>query len=107
MPKNISQEILHQHWVHSHEEDTDTEIVFRPAGFNFPRSRGRIGFELKHDGGLVETGIAPADGPQQTQGTWKLEGDDSLVFYTSAEPKPRRVMKIASVDKSRLVVKKG
>ena len=54
MSNQINQDALYQHWVHSHEEDTNTEIVFRPATYNFPRSRGRRSFELKTDGILVE-----------------------------------------------------
>ncbi len=106
MAGKVTREILHQRWVHSHEEDTDTEMVFRPATFDFPPSRGRKGFELKTDGGLVEIGIAPADGPQETQGTWKLEDDDKLIFYRGSPPEPKRVMRIAFADKNRLTIKK-
>src|ERR1041384_5695638 len=45
-----SVDVAPQHWVHSHEEDTDTEMVLRPAGYKFPPSRGRSSFELKPDG---------------------------------------------------------
>lgn len=106
MNRKITPEILYQHWVHSHEEDTDTEMVFRPATFNFPRSRGRKAFELKPDGSLVEIGIAPTDRRQETTGTWKLEDDDTLIFYKGAESEPGRVMHIASAGKERLVIKK-
>ena len=106
MKKRASQEDLHQHWVHSHEEDTDTEIVFRPETFKFPRSRGRKSFELRPDGGLVETGVGPTDRPEELQGTWKLKGGDNLSFYMGQQAKPRRVMQIASVDKDRLVIRK-
>ena len=68
MSNQINQDALYQHWVHSHEEDTNTEIVFRPATYNFPRSRGRRSFELKTDGILVEGGMAPDDRRQETQG---------------------------------------
>ena len=106
MKGKIRRELLYQHWVHSHEEDTDAELVFRPATFNFPRSRGRFSFELKADGGLVESGIAPDDRQQQTQGSWKLEDDDHLILYTPSPSKPKRVMRIASVNKTRLVIRK-
>ena len=106
MKRKVSQENLHQNWVHSHEEDTDTEMVFRPATFKFPRSRGRKSFELKPDGGLVETRIGPTDRPEKIQGTWKLEGDDNLSFYASHRAEPRRVMRIASLGKDRLALKK-
>jgi hypothetical protein len=100
------QKALQQHWVHSHEEDTDTEMVFRPATFNFPRSRGRRAFELKPDGSMVEGGIAPADGRQEAQGTWELEDDNRLILYPDSPAGRPRVMQITSVDKDRLVVKK-
>jgi hypothetical protein len=106
MSNQINQDALSQHWVHSHEEDTNTEIVFRPATYNFPRSRGRRSFELKADGSLGEGGIAPDDRRQETQGTWKLQDSDTLVFYTQSASQPSRVMQIVSVDKDRLVIKK-
>jgi hypothetical protein len=104
MSGNVPADVLAQSWVHSHEEDTDTEMVFRPASFNFPRSRGRTAFDLKPDGSLVETAIGPTDRRQQSQGTWKLDGD-KLVFY-SGSGQAGRVMQIVSATKDRLVVKK-
>ena len=106
MHKKVATDVLFQHWVHSHEEDTDTEMVFRPASFKFPRSRGRKSFELKPDGSLVETGIGPSDRPLKIQGTWELEDGDMLTFYEISRSEPRRVMQIASVDKDRLVIKR-
>jgi hypothetical protein len=105
MKKNIDRSALHQQWVHSHEEDTATEKVFRPASFAFPRSRGRAAMALKLDGGLVETGIGPTDRPQESRGTWKLEDDDRLTIYEKGRKTPKRTMKIVSLDKDRLVVK--
>jgi hypothetical protein len=106
MSNQINQDALYQHWMHSHEEDTNTEIVFRPATYNFPRSRGRRSFELKPDGILVEGGMAPDDRRQETQGRWELQDGDTLVFYPPSASQPSRVMPIASVDKDRLVIKK-
>ncbi len=106
MKSQVNRAALHQHWVHSHEEDTDTEMVFRPATYNFPRSRGRRSFELEPDGTLVEGGIAPDDRRQETQGTWELKDGDQLAFYPKSAPEPSRIMRIASVDKDQLVIKK-
>lgn len=92
---------LLQHWIHSHEEDTDTEMVFRPASFNFPPARGRKGFELSPDGALTDYGIGPTDRRQQISGKWKRTGDD-LTLDAGA----RRVLKIVSVSNDRLVAKK-
>ena len=106
MKKNFDRNSLHQQWVHSHEEDTETGMVFRPASFAFPPSRGRTAFTLKPDGGLVEIGIGPTDRHQESQGTWKFEDDGTLLFYEKARTKPKRTMKIVSLDKDRLVVKR-
>jgi hypothetical protein len=104
MKKNIDRKSLPQHWVHSHEEDTGTEMVFRPASFAFPRSRGRSSMALKPGGELVEFGIGPTDRPQENQGTWKLEDDGTLSIYEKGKKKPKRTLKIVSLDKERLVV---
>jgi hypothetical protein len=90
--------VLRQHWVHSHEEDTDTEMVFRPASYKFPPARGRKGFELKPDGTVIDYGIGPADRRTRSKGKWKLEGEE-LRFG-------ERMMKIVSLDRERLVVRK-
>ncbi len=106
MKKNIDRNALRQHWVHSHEEDTETERVFRPASFAFPRSRGRSAMALKPDGEIVETGPGPTDRPQESQGTWKLDAEDTLSIFEKGKKKPARTMKILSLDKDRLVVRK-
>jgi hypothetical protein len=104
MAEQMNPNLLHQHWVHSHEEDTPEKQVFRPANYNFPLSRGRSSFELKPDGGLVESGIGPTDRKQQVEGRWKLEGGDRLALYTDDQARPTRVLKIASANADRLVL---
>ena len=96
--------ILRRRWVHSHEEDTEEEMVFRPAAFEFPPSRGRRSFELKPDGALLEGRIGPTDRPLETQGYWELD-DDRLVLHRGSSQTPR-VMRIASVEDDRLTVEK-
>jgi hypothetical protein len=104
MRERDTERIVRRRWVHSHEEDTDKEMVFRPAAFEFPPSRGRTSFELKPDGALLEGGIGPTDRPVETQGTWELE-DDRLLLRRDPSETPR-VMRIASVEDERLVVEK-
>jgi hypothetical protein len=104
MRERDTERILRRRWVHSHEEDTDKEMVFRPAAYEFPPSRGRRSFELKPDGALVEGGIGPTDRPVETQGTWELR-DDRLLLRRDPSQTPR-VMRIASVEDERLVVEK-
>ena len=102
----IARESLYGRWVHSHEEDTDTDMVFRPEGFPFPPSRGRLAFELKPDGTLVEDAIAPADGSERVAGTWDLEEADALVMNRAASAEPRRVFRVDSVSSDRLTIRK-
>jgi hypothetical protein len=104
MRERDTERIVRRRWVHSHEEDTDKEMVFRPAAYEFPPSRGRRSFELKPDGALVEGGIGPTDRPVETQGTWELR-DDRLLLRRDPSQTPR-VMRIASVEDERLVVEK-
>lgn len=97
MPE-IDSSALYQRWLHSHEEDSGDQIVFRPITYNFPPSRGRRGFELKPDGTLVQIGIGPTDRPAESSGTWELH-DDQLVFHTgsgSPEVQTHRVVNISS-----------
>lgn len=98
---------MHQVWIHSREEDTDEEVVYRPVTYDFPLSRGRGSFELKPDGNLdVRGGIAPDDRQKAVSGKWELDDQNELVFYITSESKPDRVMKIESADEDRLVLKK-
>ncbi len=57
----IDASALAQGWLHAHEEDTGDTMVFRPSSFKLGPSRGRAGFELKPDGGFVESRIAATD----------------------------------------------
>jgi len=98
---------LQQSWIHSHEEDTDTETVYRPADYDFPLSRGRSGFELKSDNKLAEINIAPTDGTIEEAGSWQLESDaDDLKLQLNPDSSAKRDLQIKSVSKDRLVVKK-
>jgi len=106
MPKAITAELLHGTWVHSHEEDTDREMVFRPDTFKFPPSRGRASFQLLADGGLVESGPGPTDRREARTGSWRLEGSNKLAFYQAAQTTPTRVLRIRAARADRLAVER-
>ena len=97
---------LTKRWIHSHEEDTANEMVFRTADFNFPRSRGRSGFELRPDQSMVEIQPGAADAGAETAGKWELQKDDQLAFFKPGAKEPERLLKIVSADADRLVVEK-
>jgi hypothetical protein len=87
-------ERLARRWVHSHEEDSEDEMVFRAAdsGYAFPPSRGREAIELHPDGSYGGTVPGPTDAPAPVEGEWTLEGDGRRLRLGD------RVLEIASVE---------
>jgi hypothetical protein len=102
----VRREILHRRWVHAHEEDSDDQMVFRPAEHELPPSRGRMAFELRPDGTFAELGLGPADVPEEASGTWELEDGERIVLAEGAAEGVPRVMNIASCDEERLVIRR-
>lgn len=100
----IDPQMLQKRWIHSHEEDTDTEMVFRPAGYNFPPARGRDEYELLADGGLSTTSPGPTDRREAASGSWQLQDGKTLVLNLANGV--TKQLPIASVTPERLVVTK-
>jgi hypothetical protein len=94
---------LAREWVHSHEEDTATTTVYRPAAFAFPPSRGRKGFHLQPDGTLTARKPGPTDQTMLAAGTWKLTGNN---LELSPQGEGKQTLCIESVAPERLVVQK-
>jgi hypothetical protein len=106
MPEDeIPKEVLNRRWLHSHEEDSGGEMVYRPANYDFPPSRGRTGFELRPDGSAAVLGPAPTDAPQEHSGTWKIDATKRLVVHVP-ELQQTQSMTIVSSDPDRLVVRR-
>jgi hypothetical protein len=97
--------LLRRRWVHSHEEDTEKEMVFRPDTFDFPPSRGRVAFELRQDGTFTDRGIGPTDRPDEAGGTWELEEGRRIVLREDTGDVRRR-LDVESVSDDRLVLRK-
>jgi hypothetical protein len=97
--------VLCRRWVHSHEEDVQGEMVFRPADFAFPLSRGRFGFQLRKDGSAVTSEPGPTDRPRGRKGSWRLEHGD-LRLETPAPEARVRTFEIVSVTPEQLVVRR-
>ena len=96
--------VVQRPWVHAHEEDTDSELVFRPASYSLPPSRGRSALDLRPDGTYLESAPGPTDRPEQVSGTWTLEGDGLALRSSSGST--RRV-RIASAEPDRLVLRRS
>ncbi len=95
---------LHGRWVHSHEEDTEREMVFRPGTHSLPPSRGRTWLELHSDGTYVESSPGPVDLPEESTGSWALE-NGRLVLGADGD-RPGEAWEVTSAEPDRLVVKK-
>jgi|SRR5215204_2627055 len=98
------QDLIRGRWVHSHEEDTDDEMVFRPADRPFPPSRGREAFEFRPDGTYAETSPGPVDVPETSTGSWSLEGDQLMLEGEGA--RPHRILEITAAEADRLTIRK-
>jgi hypothetical protein len=99
----LDREAVQKSWVHAHEEDTDSELVFRPASLALPPSRGRSALDLRADGTYLESSPGPTDRPEEAAGTWVLE-DDRLTLR--AQNGSTRVLRIASAKPDRLAVRR-
>jgi hypothetical protein len=77
------------HWIHSHEEDTESATIYRRSGYTFPPSRGRLGLEFQPDGRLIYHGIRGGDGTEHLPGRWKLERPNQIrIEVESAQVAP-------------------
>jgi hypothetical protein len=100
----LPDQIADTHWVHSHEEDNSSGMVFRPSTYNFPRSRGRNGFQLHSDGTAQTSGPGPGDAVETQSANWKIGSGGELNLTDSSSQKAVKYQ-VVSADPDRLVVK--
>ena len=103
-------EIYEKKWIHSYEEDKDDIQVYHTSTFNFPLSRGRMGFEIEKNGTFTHYGIGPDDRQKKVEGNWTIgEGEEpNTIKIDFAKDKPIKpyIMKIISYENNTLTVKK-
>lgn len=95
-----------RHWVHSHEEDTKEVAVYRPVTYNFPPSRGRVGFEFMEDGEMVYYAIGYADGSEPSSGRWDIQGQNRIRINVENERIQPFDLEIVSCGEETLKVKR-
>jgi hypothetical protein len=100
----LDRHALEGHWVHSHEEDGEDELVFRRATHPFPPSRGRTSFELRPDGSYVERSPGPVDVPEESTGDWSL--DRGRVVLRPAAGRPERTLEVKAAEPDRLAFRR-
>jgi|GEM_PF-2269883 len=98
--KGYSADLLVGDWVHSQEESTTRENIFRPNNYNFPPARGsRDKMTLEKGGALSYSVNGPNDQPVQYKGTWLLSGKQLVLNYD------KKQLKYTIVDISNSILK--
>ncbi len=90
------------HWIHSHEEDSSNQLVFRHPDHAFPPSRGRAEYRLDSGGMLLNTRPGPTDRRESAEGSWSLEEDATLLLQPAGQS-PQR-FRVVSIEPDKLVL---
>jgi hypothetical protein len=93
-------------WRHSHEEDDASREVFRPASHQFPRARGRTGYEFRADHTGSYLGISPRDGTAAVPFSWELRSAPDPEIVVKFADGRQEVLPVASCSSDQLVVHK-
>ena len=103
---------LEGNWIHSHEEDADGNMIFRPEGFQLPLTRaGRAAIDLKNDNsyvlkgdiGALNNNLLADDRYKHENGTWAIDDNNILNLHTNQD---MQKLEIVSIAADKLVVKK-
>lgn len=105
MKSPIDPAVLHGDWLRSPEEDTATEVVYRPASYAFPPSRGREGLRLSADGTLIRSAIGATDLHTHRRGRWRLE-DGVLHLEYESGPNASRALELVDASSTRLATRR-
>ena len=104
--KSTQFQYLQRTWLHAQEEDQGEVWVYRPNTYSFPPSRGRTGFSFDANGLFTQYDIAPTDGLEERQGTWKPENDHTIHISLEDKRDPDYSLEIVSLEKDVLKVRR-
>jgi len=93
-------------WLHSYEEDDENVQVYRPNTYAFPPARGRTGFAFDRAGLFTQYDIAPTDGLEGRPGTWKMDGDRTILVSLEDKKDPDYRLEIVSLTGDVLKVRR-
>lgn len=100
----LDRHALEGHWIHSHEEDGEEEMVFRPATHPLPPARGRTSFDLRPDGSYLERSPGPVDVPEESAGSWSF--DRGRLVLSPADNRPGRTLEVTTAEPERLTFRR-
>lgn len=99
-------EHLCKNWIHSFEEDTETEKVYRTENFNFPLSRQpREHILINPDGKITLADTFESDKPEGKSNRWDSQDERILKLYDEKN-KPIKTLEILALGKELLKLKK-
>lgn len=99
-------ETLCKNWIHSFEEDTETEKVFRTEDFDFPMSRQpREHILINSDGKITLADTFESDKPEGKSSRWDFEDENILKLYDEKD-KQVNEFEILALGKGLLKLKK-
>jgi hypothetical protein len=102
----VDTRLLCQAWLRSRQEDTDTDEVYRPAGFAFPRrERGRAGYQFDPDGTVKRVGIGATDVSEVRTGVWQVDDENPQGVRIVVGGTPQ-LLEIADLTPDRLVIRR-
>ncbi|MET1088442.1 MAG: hypothetical protein ABWY04_15200 [Arthrobacter sp.] len=93
-------------WLHSHEEDTASTMMFHPRNYPFRPARWRDAIEVRADGTCIWHGSSADDRGQAVPGSWEDLGDGRAQITIPAEAGGPLQRRIQSWTADTLVVEK-
>jgi hypothetical protein len=93
-------------WLHCHEEDTASVMVFRPRDYPLPPARWRDAIELQADGTCIWHGSSPDDRGQALPGRWRDLGNGRAEISSRAAEGGSSPRLVQSWAPDKLVIQK-
>ena len=93
-------------WLQSTEETRADTLVYRPNTYKFKPSRGRTGFAIGPYGRFTQFDVAPTDGLEGHEGTWKAPDPAHLRIHLADGSTPDYTLEIISLHKGVLELRR-
>ena len=93
-------------WLHCHEEDTASTMIFRPRDYPLRPARWRDAIEFRVDGTCIWHGSSPDDRGQAIPGRWEDLGNGQARIMTTTPAGVSLPRRIQSWAPDKLVVEK-
>ena len=93
-------------WLHAHEEDTASTMVFRPRDYAFRPARWRDAIEVRADGTCIWHGSSADDRGQAVPGRWEDLGNGQAQLMIPASAGDTSARRVQSWASDKLIVER-